>query len=60
MLCADAYRGLDLHGFAREYYGAGDSAKVGEAVTLVGLKLGAVDDEICIADGCSEFGDDLR
>ena len=60
VLCADADGGLDLCGFAREDYGARDGAEVGEAVTLVGLELGAIDDEICIADGCAEFSDDLR
>ena len=62
MLCFAQTRidGLDLRGVAWEDDGAGEGAEVGEAVALVGLELGAIDDEICIADGCSEFGDDLR
>ncbi len=60
VLCADADCGLDLCGCAREDDGAGDGAEVGEAVALVGLELGGIEDEICIADGCSEFSDDLR
>ena len=38
----------------------GSGAEGGEAVALVGLELVAGGDEICVADGCSEFSDDLR
>ena len=60
MLGTDANCGLNLHGVAWKDDGAGDGAEVGEAVALVGLELGAIDDEIRVAHGRAELRNDLR
>jgi hypothetical protein len=58
--CADANRALDLRDVAWEDDGAGDGAEVREAITLVGLDLSTIDDEIRVAHSGAELRNDLR